>query len=52
MEPDEADFDRLIIWLEAQARSDRMVREIVECDPLPPRQTAQIILFPMKTRGL
>jgi hypothetical protein len=52
MEPDEADFDRLIAWLEMQARSDRRTREILEREQAPPRQSAQIIPFPLKRRGL
>jgi hypothetical protein len=52
MEPDEADFDRLIMWLEAQARSDRMVREVIKNRPAPPKPTAKIIPFPLRRRGL
>jgi hypothetical protein len=47
MEPDEADFDQLIAWLELQARADKKDRETAKREPRPSNQTAQIILFPM-----
>jgi len=47
MEPDEADFDQLIAWLELQARSDRKIHDAIEREPKPLTRTAQIIPFPM-----
>jgi len=47
MEPDEADFDQLIAWLELQARADKKDRDTVKREPEPLNRTAQIIPFPM-----